>query len=93
MNVLPEALLNKIHNFSNTNEIVNNLLLDKTTNLILTSNLNRKWTVDFIRIKLIFKLWYKKFRPVRRHSPDTRFYTNSWTRPTYEPSDRVILLR
>lgn len=93
MNTLPEVLLTKIHSYSNVKEQVNNLLLDKMSHIVLTSTLNEKWPIDAMRIKLIFCLWYKKTRPRVRLNSNTRGYSNSWTRPTYDPSDRIILLR
>ena len=93
MNKLPHDLINHVYTFSNTQELTKSILVNKFQHLIIFDSLNKRWPVDAMRIKLIFRLWYKKFRPVRRHRSNTRGYSNSWTRPTYEPSDRIILLR
>ena len=93
MNKLPTDLINHVYSFSNTQDLIKSLLINKYQHLVIFDTLNKRWPVDLMRIKLIFKLWYKKFRPVRRHRSNTRSYSNSWTRPIYDPSDRIILLR
>ena len=91
MNDLPEELLNHIYNFCTTKEMINMLLLNKINTSLITNKLNHKWSIDFIRIKLIFKLWYKIYRVVRRNISNTRVYSNSWSRNIRAPSQKIIL--
>jgi len=93
MNKLPHDLIKHVYTFSNTQELTKSLLVNKFQHLIIFDSLNKRWPVDAMRIKLMFRLWYKKTRPRVRLSSNTRGYSNSWTRPTYDPSDRIILLR
>ncbi len=64
MNKLPTDLINYVYSFSNTQDLTKSLLINKYQHLVVFDTLNKRWPVDMMRIKLIFKLWYKKFRPV-----------------------------
>lgn len=92
MDKLPSELIKYIHTFYKTQELTKSLLINKFQHLIIYDSLNTRWPVDEMRIKLIFRLWYKKTRPIVIRTSRGRGYSNSWTRPTYEPSERVILL-
>ena len=92
MNNLPKEIVKHIYSFSNTKELTTSLLINKFQHPIITAKLNSTWPVDSERMRLIMRLWYKKTRPIIRLRCINRGYSNSWTRPTYRPSERVILI-